>query len=104
MKITPALPNPYQLPTEQDRQAIGAVRAGTPARDAADDPDRRRGRVPSIDPVERERLMAHAEDHLQRYPNIDSPRAQRALASYTQVAGGDQRRDLHDLLGFDAYA
>ncbi len=83
---------------------VGAVRPGSRARDATDEPDRQSTRLPAVDPVERERLAARAEQNLQRYDNSESVHAQRALASYAQVAGEDQRRDLQALLGFDAYA
>ena len=104
MKIDPALPSPYHSPTDLERQTVGAVRAASRARDATDEPDKRSSRMPAVDPVERERLAARAERHLQRFDSAETMHAQRALDSYAQVAGEDRRRDLQALLGFDAYA
>ena len=80
------------------------MRPSNAARDATEDAERRRDRPPAIDRVERERLVEQAESELQRYRGAESARANRALATYAQVAEDDKRRGLHDLLGFDAYA
>ncbi len=98
MKITPALPNPYQPPARKDSQAVGAVRATEPLRPLGDEPQRQQARGGGADQVEAERSAARLERH-----HFGS-HARRALSVYQQVAAVDRRSDLHDLLGFDAYA
>lgn len=99
MNITPALPNPYQPPAQQDKTAVSAVRATNRTRDPADDAEARQRRPAAVEPAERERLAAT----LQRQP-AGSRHAQRALAAYAEVAEERQRNDLRELLGFDARA
>ncbi len=80
------------------------VRATRPAPDAAEDASRRQTpTAPLLDPEERERLAARHELVAKQQPNY-SLRANRALASYAQVAEVGERSALHDLLGFDGYA
>lgn len=105
MNITPALPNPYQPPAQQERDAVAAVRATTAVRDATDDhlSGQRRGTV--VDEVERDQVAARAGvDELTRHDDAHSAHANRALASYGQVAGVADQAELRNLLGFDAYA
>ncbi len=104
MKITPALPNPYQSPADPNRQVVRAVHASGPARDAADEADRRHERVPRVDPLTHERLAAQIGPDPRQRDGAMSARAHKALASYARVAGEDQKQDLQRLLGFDAYA
>lgn len=104
MKITPALPNPYQPSVAPDKAAVAAVRAPNRTRDAADEPDRREHTVQRIGQSERERLAARMEPLQHDRRGDGSAHVSRALASYAQVAEGSERSGLHDLLGFDAYA
>ena len=103
MNITPALPNPYQAPVDQDRSAVTAVRAPNRTRDAADEPERRRQAVRTIDQPARERIAARLGNPWERHAPA-SAHASRALASYAAVADNGERSGLQDLLGFDAYA
>ena len=104
MNITPALPSPYHPSNDQERQTVGPVRASNPSMGATDD-ERRRHHPPAVDRVERERLIEQAEHGLKRYHHgAESARANRALASYAQIAEDNRRQGLHELLGFDAYA
>ncbi len=103
MNITPALPNPYPSSVAPDKTAIAAVRAPNRVRDAVDEPERRQQPVQRIEPSQRERLAAQVEAVPGR--QLDgSVRVSRALASYAEVSEGGERKGLHDLLGFDAYA
>jgi len=104
VNITPALPNPYQLPVDQDKGAVAAVRAPNRARDSADQAGRRELRPQHIDETERERLVAQTNILLDRPPHAASARASRALASYAEVAESGDPGGLRELLGFDAYA
>lgn len=103
MKITPALPNPYQRPAQQGRNVVGSVNDSLPVRDAAAERDRRppvarRFETTAGDPVERS-----SERHVVRQTDYPA-RVSRALASYTGVAEQGEQNSLHELLGFDAYA
>lgn len=83
---------------------MSAVRATNRARDAADEAEERRTeRKQALDKPTRERLETLARD-LYAKPETTSRHADRALASYAAVAGNDDRSQLNDLLGFDAYA
>jgi len=82
---------------------VAAVRAPNPARDPADEAGSRPAQPRRIDRVPHEQLAAHAPPVASRQLD-NSNRADRALASYAQVAADGERSSLHDLLGFDAYA
>ena len=100
MNITPALPNPYHPPAEHERTAVSGVRAPHPTRDAASQAERR---VP-LPQMTEEAWRERAAEHPVVLQSGESARANRALASYARVADEGRRGDLHDLLGFDAYA
>lgn len=98
VKITPALPNPYQPPPRQDSKAVAAVRATHHPRPAGDESQRQQARARAADQVEAGRSTARLErQHFGAH-------ARRALSVYQQVAAVDRRSDLRELLGFDAYA
>ncbi len=83
---------------------MSAVRATNRARDAADEAEQRRTeRKQALDKPTRERLETLAQDLYAR-TDATSKHASRALASYAAVAGNDERSQLNNLLGFDAYA
>ena len=82
---------------------MAAVRAPNRTRDAADEPERRRQPVQTVDQPTRERLAARLGSPLETHAPA-SARASRALASYAEVADNGERSGLQDLLGFDAYA
>jgi hypothetical protein len=103
VNITPALPNPYQLPVEQDRKAVAAVRAPNPPRDVVDQAERRQPLSQTIDQAGRERIVSHADARVTPYQD-GSARTSRALASYAQIAANGESGGLRELLGFDAYA
>ena len=103
MKITPALPSPYQPSVDPGKAALAAVRAPNRTRDAVDEPARRGQQAQRIGRSEHERLAAHAAIRQDRQHD-GSARVSRALASYAEIAEGGERSSLHDLLGFDAYA
>jgi hypothetical protein len=100
VKITPALPSPYQPTVPQDRSAVSAVCVSKSVRDSTERPGR--GQLPT-QPVGRTRYSAHNEPAASRLP-APSLQATQALASYARVAEYGERSSLRDLLGFDAYA
>ncbi len=104
MNITPALPNPYQPPGQQERTVVGAVQAPNRARNAADEEERQRKQAPAADPAGREQMAARAGALVQPHDPALTTKANRAMASYAQVADDNERSGLQDLLGFDAYA
>lgn len=83
---------------------MGAVRAPHSARDPAD--EREPGQSPPrmTDLASHVRPAAVAETLVTRHGAHGGARVTRALAAYSEVAGGGQRGSLQDLLGFDAYA
>lgn len=103
MNITPVLPNPHQPPATPRNTAVSAVRAPQPARDPADERERRQPLSHTLDRPERERLAVRAEGYATPQAG-HSALASRALASYAQVAADSERGSLRELLGFDAYA
>lgn len=95
MKLTPALPSPYQPPGPQERRVVAALSAVHPARTAGEQVQRHQVPAGQLESAERERLAA-------RLP--DAAQARRAISTYQQVAAADRRSGLRELLGFDAYA
>lgn len=104
MNITPALPRPYQPPSEQERGALAAVRAPSPTRDSVEDAEGKRQKPPVVTAADVEHYAARAEAVVHPHEPSLSAHANRALASYGQVAGDTEKSDLRNLLGFDAYA
>lgn len=106
VNVTPALPNPYQPPAQQERTAVAAVRPANPARDARDEADRQPVLFRMLDEADRERVYVRAETrgHVGRQPDDASTHTHRALAAYAAVADQGERTGLRELLGFDAYA
>jgi hypothetical protein len=103
LKITPALPNPYQRPAQQERGVVGAVHESLPVRDGAAERNRRAPMAQPPDSAARDHLEPSSERHLVR--QTDHPaRVSRALASYAGVANQGEQNSLRELLGFDAYA
>jgi hypothetical protein len=103
VNITPALPNPYPSPVDQERTAVAAVRAPNPPRNPADEPERRQPLLQAIDPAAHERIVARAGALVTPH-HEGSSLANRALASYAQIADSGDPSGLRELLGFDAYA
>lgn len=103
MNITPTLPNPQPVATQSERKAVAQVHAIARTRDAVDEPEQRPAPQRIIDEARRAQLVARAEAVAVRQ-GANTPHANRALASYNQVANDDERGSLRDLLGFDDYA
>lgn len=104
MNITPTLPGPHQLPADDGRRAVAAVRPALPARDVAQDEEPSPRPLRRLDPVEEEQAAARAESLGRRQPETGSRRADRAMTAYAEVAEAPERGELHQMLGFDAYA
>jgi hypothetical protein len=103
MNITPTLPNPQQLPPEQERRAVAAVQPTRRTRDATDGVQYRQV-VRDPEMLERAVRGAGVGSSHQAIPERSPGRAGRALAAYAEVADDTDRSELRRVLGFDAYA
>ena len=103
MKLTPALPNPYQLPA-QARAEQAVARAPDAPREAVEETRRRSTPKASATQAQRERLAARAETNTVLRQEGQTGRASRALSAYEEVARSGEKGELRALLGFDAFA
>jgi hypothetical protein len=103
LNITPYLPSQYPLVNGSDR-TVSPVRPTGRARDALQQDDRPQATRQPMPTVDVETVAGRADALARPHDPTVSYRANRALSSYTQVAGQDDRSDLQSLLGFDEYA